>query len=307
MKKATNSRAKGRSARSPSGDATASSLIDARIESFGDWRGAVLARLRTLIREADPAIVEEVKWRKPSNSMLGVPVWSRPTNGRAGIICTGETYKDKVKLTFASGAALDDPSGLFNASLDGGTRRAIDLHEGDTINARAFKALIRAAAALTTPPTAEKSSRRASAASRPRSASANPVNLLSGGNPQIPKADGDAPVQDYIQAMPGWKRQVGRRLDHLIVQTLPGVRKAVRWNTPFYGIEGRGWFLAFHCFDRYVKVTFFRGTSLAPMPPVGSKTQDVRYAHIHEHESLDETVWTGWIRQAASLPGEACF
>jgi hypothetical protein len=123
-----------------------SQLIDARIKALGDWRGEMLARLRALIRQADPEVVETVKWRKPSNAMLGVPVWEH-----AGIICTGETYKDKVKLTFARGAALDDPAGLFNASLDGGTRRAIDFHEGSGIDEAAFKALICAAVALNTP------------------------------------------------------------------------------------------------------------------------------------------------------------
>jgi hypothetical protein len=118
-------------------------LIDARIARLSDWRGAMLARVRRLIREADPDVVEEVKWRKPSNAMLGVPVWEH-----AGIICTGETYKAAVKLTFARGAALDDPRGLFNASLDGNVRRAIDFHEGDTVDEKALKALIRAAVAL---------------------------------------------------------------------------------------------------------------------------------------------------------------
>jgi hypothetical protein len=131
--------------------------------------------------------------------------------------------------------------------------------------------------------------------------------LLSGGNPQIAKADGDAPVQAYIAAMPGWKREVGRRLDALIVRTVPGARKAVRWNTPFYGIEGQGWFIAFHCITNYVKVTFFRGTSLRPVPPVESKVKDVRYFHIHEDDQLDEELVANWIRQAAELPGENCF
>lgn len=126
------------------GDDAPSALIDARIAALGDWRGETLAQVRALIREADAQVVEAVKWRKPSNP-LGVPVWEH-----AGILCTGETYKDKVKLTFARGAAVEDPSGLFNASLDGGTRRAIDFHEGDTIDEKAFKALIRAAVALNT-------------------------------------------------------------------------------------------------------------------------------------------------------------
>ncbi len=124
--------------------ASPSPLIDARIAELGDWRGETLARIRRLIKEADPDVVEEVKWRKPSNPM-GVPVWSH-----AGIICTGETYKDKVKLTFAKGASLEDPSRLFNSSLDGNTRRAIDFHEGDEIDKEALKALIRAAVALNT-------------------------------------------------------------------------------------------------------------------------------------------------------------
>jgi hypothetical protein len=124
------------------GEASASQLIDARIASLDDWRGEVLARVRALIREADREVVEDVKWRKPS-SPLGVPVWEH-----GGIICTGETYKDKVKLTFAKGAALDDPSGLFNSSLEGNTRRAIDFHAGDRIDEKALKALVRAAVAL---------------------------------------------------------------------------------------------------------------------------------------------------------------
>jgi hypothetical protein len=122
-----------------------SRLIDARIAALGDWRGETLARVRKLIKEADPEVVEEVKWRKPSNSMLGVPVWSH-----AGILCTGETYKNAVKMTFAKGASLEDPSGLFNSSLEGNTRRAIDVHEGDKIDEKALKALIRAAVALNT-------------------------------------------------------------------------------------------------------------------------------------------------------------
>ena len=131
--------------------------------------------------------------------------------------------------------------------------------------------------------------------------------LLSGGNPQIAKADGDAPVQAYIAAMPGWKREVGRRLDGLIVRTVPDVRKAVRWNTPFYGVEGQGWFVGVHCIAKYVKVAFFRGTSLRPMPPVESKNEGTRYFHIHEGEQLDEKLVASWIRQASQLPGERCF
>ena len=132
---------------------------------------------------------------------------------------------------------------------------------------------------------------------------AKPV-LLSGGNPQIAKGDGDAPVQAYIAAMPGWKRDVGRHLDALIVRTAPGVRKAVKWNSPFYGVEDQGgWFLSFHCFTKYVKVTFVRGTSLRPRPPGESKHKEVRYLDIHE-DDLDETQLIDWVKQASRLPGE---
>ena len=132
--------------------------------------------------------------------------------------------------------------------------------------------------------------------------SAKPV-LLSGGNPQIAKADGDAPVKAYIAAMPGWKRDVGRRLDRLIVATVPGVRKAVKWNTPLYGIQGHGWFLGYHCLTKYVKVSFFRGAKLTPLPPGTSKQKDVRYVDIYENTELDEKLFVEWIRQASALPG----
>ena len=130
-----------------------------------------------------------------------------------------------------------------------------------------------------------------------------PVKLLSGGNPQIAKGDGDAPVQAYIAAMPEWKRDVGQRLDALIVRTVPGVRKAVKWNSPFYGVEGKGWFLSYHCFAKYVKVAFFNGASLRPLPPGESKQKDVRYLDIHEDDEIDEKLLAGWIRQASKLPG----
>ena len=127
--------------------------------------------------------------------------------------------------------------------------------------------------------------------------------LLAGGNPRIAKADGDAPVQACIAAMPGWRSEVGRRLDALIARTVPGVRKAVKWNSPFYGVEGQGWFLDFHTFTNYVKVAFFRGTSLRPVPPGESKHKEVRYLDIHEDDQLDEAQVATWIRQAAALPG----
>ena len=248
--------------------------------SLQDWRLVTLDRMRTLILEADPEMIEERKWKKASN-MAGVPVWSHH-----GIVCTGETYKKVVKLTFALGAGLPDPARLFNAGLAGGMRRAIDLAEGEKVDARAFKALIKAAVALNAVTVKGRQAPR----------------LLSGGNPQIAKADGNAAVQAYIAAMPGWKRQIGKRLDALIVRTVPRVRKAVKWNTPMYGIEGRGWFLGFHVFTRAVKVTFFRGTSLRP-PPSGGKSKEARWIDVHE-DDIDEAQLKRWVKQAAALPGE---
>jgi hypothetical protein len=153
-----------------------------------------------------------------------------------------------------------------------------------------------------------KGPKRASKPRKPATRSKSPpktggkVVLLSGGNPQISKADGDAPVQAYIAAMPGWKSDVGKRLDALIVRNVPNVRKAVKWNSPFYGVEGQGWFLAFHVFTRYVKVTFFRGASLQPLPPGPSKDKNTRYLDIHENDELGAQL-ESWVKQAAALPG----
>jgi hypothetical protein len=269
----------------PSANATgkaASRLIDQRIRDLRGWRGETLARMRALILEADPEITEEWKW-------MGTPVWSHD-----GIVCTGEAYTKVVKLTFARGARIPDPSRLFNASLEGHTRRAIDIHEGEKVAAGAFKALVKAAVALNRPPPK---------AGTIKARKGEKVVLLSGGNPQIAKADGDAPVQAYIAAMPGWKRDVGKRLDALIVRTVPHVRKAVKWNSPLYGIEGQGWFLGFHTFTHYVKVTFFRGTLLRPVPPGPSKDKDTRSIDIREGDDLDEAQMATWVTQAAALPG----
>jgi hypothetical protein len=134
-------------------------------------------------------------------------------------------------------------------------------------------------------------------------AAAKPI-LLAGGNPQIAKGYGDAPVQAYIAAMPGWKSDVGRRLDTLIVSAVPEVHKAVKWNSPFYGVEGEGWFLSYHCFAKYVKVAFFRGTSLHPVPPGGSRQKEVRYLDIHVADQLDEAQFAAWVTQSSRLPGE---
>ena len=140
-------------------------------------------------------------------------------------------------------------------------------------------------------------------AAKPRKTATRP-KLLSGGNPQIAKAYGDEPVQAYIAAMPGWKQDIGRRLDALIVGAVPGVQKAVKWNTPFYGNEGDGWFVAFHCLTKYVKVAFMRGAALRPPPPGESKQKDVRYLNIHEDDTIDARQFTAWIKQASKLAGE---
>ncbi|PPE74783.1 hypothetical protein C3942_07310 [Solimonas fluminis] len=261
----------------------ASRLIDGRIAELGGWRGEALARMRKLILEALPGVAEEWKW-------MGTPVWSH-----GGILCTGESYKQVVKLTFAKGASLPDPKGLFNASLEGNTRRAIDIREGEKPDAAAFKALVKAAAAQNAA-TAKKA--------KPSAKQAGPVKLLSGGNPQIAKADGDAPVQAYIDAMPGWKSALGKRLDALIVKAVPGVRKAVKWNSPFYGVQGQGWFLSFHVLTRYVKVTFFKGAALQPPPPGATeRSGESRWIDLHEGDRLDEAQMTAWVKQAAARPG----
>jgi hypothetical protein len=269
----------------------ASRLIDQRIRDLGGWRGETLARMRALILEADGEMTEEWKW-------MGTPVWSHH-----GIVCTGEAYTKVVKLTFARGARISDPSRLFNSSLEGNTRRAIDIHEGEKVDAGAFKALVKAAVAQNGPPAKKAKSGASEAKSIKVRKGEKVVVLLSGGSPQIAKADGDAPVQAYIAAMPGWKRDLGRRLDALIVRTVPNVRKAVKWNSPLYGIEGQGWFLGFHTFTRYVKVAFFRGTSLRPLPPGPSRGKETRYLDIHEGDELDEAQMANWVKQAAALPG----
>jgi hypothetical protein len=281
-----------RAAKRTTGEDSPTHLIVNRIASLADWRGETLARMRTLILAADPAITEEWKWNNP--------VWSH-----GGILCTGEAYKQVVKLTFAKGASLPDPGGLFNSSLEGNTRRAIDLREGEQIDAKAFKALIKAAVKHNG--AAVKQDQQPKAKTTSKNSQPEPVKLLSGGNPQIAKADGDVPVQAFIAAMPGWKQDVGRRLDALITRTLPNVRKAVRWNTPFYGIEGQGWFLGFHCITKYVKVAFLNGASLDPPPPIASKTEAARYFHIFENDAWDEEQLVRWIKQAAKLPGEKMF
>ena len=278
---------------------SASQLIDKRIRELGGWRGETLSRMRALVLEADPEMTEEWKW-------MGTPVWSHHGN-----VCTGEAYKEVVKLTFAQGASVPDPARLFNSSLEGNTRRAIDIREGEKIDARAFKTLVKAAVAHNARAKPSGKVAKASGKAKPVARVATPskagkgdktgIVLLSGGNPQIAKADGDAPVQAYIAAMPGWKSDLGRNIDAIITLNVPNVNKAVKWNSPFYGVEGNGWFLSFHVFTRFVKVTFFNGTSLRPTPQ-GGTSKEARWIDLHEGK-FDEAQMETWVKQAAALPG----
>ena len=256
------------SSRPPSG----SRKVDEKIADLGDWRGEKLSEVRTLIHEVDPDVVEEWKW-------MGSAVWSHE-----GVFAVARALKDKVRLTFPHGANLPDPGRLLSVISGGNDMRALYLREGDAVGNAALEVLVREAVAYNSGP-----------------AGGRPV-LLSGGNPQIPKGDGDAPVQAYIAAMPGWKGAVGRRLDALIERNVPGVRKAVRWNSPFYGVEGQDWFLSFHVLTRCVKVTFFRGATLEPAPPGSSKDPDSRWIDIYEGR-FDEQQMAEWVRQAAAIPG----
>jgi len=151
--------------------------------------------------------------------------------------------------------------------------------------------------------TKTKTKSKAKAKARTKAKTNKPA-LLSGGNPQIPKGYGEEPVKAYIAAMPGWKSAVGRRIDALVTRAVPRVQKAVKYNSPLYGMDGKTWFLGMHCFDRYIKLAFFRGKSLRPLPPVDSKTPHARYLHIHEKEDWDEAQFTDWVKQASRLPGE---
>ncbi len=302
-----------------------------KIAELNDWRGATLARLRGLIQQAIPDVVEEWKWR-------GTPVWSLH-----GLICTGETYKQVVKMTFANGASVPDPAGLFNASLDGNTRRAIDFHAGDAVDAAALKALVRAAADLNEAATRDRTARAsqpsvpkasgavrsrqtamplaevdaadssapAAKASRTRRSDASAAGSLGRGQPtgqkagkpaSLPKSDGDAGVQAYIASLAPWQAALARRVDAMVVAQVPAVVKAVRWHSPFYGVEGEGWFLAFAAFQRHVKFSFFKGASLDPVPPVG-QFKAVRSLDVREADQLDEQQLADWIRQAAAIPG----
>ena len=251
---------------------TASRKIDRKIAELGDWRGERLSEIRRLVLEAAPEAVEEWKWQNSA-------VWSHD-----GVLAAAKATADKVRVTFAQGASLPDPKGLFNANLGADTMRTIAILEGDAIDAAALQALVREAVACN--------------AARDGAA---PV-LLSGGNPQVPKGDGDAPVQAYIAAMPGWKSDVGRCLDALVERNVPGVRKAMRWNSPFYGVEGMGFFLNCHVFTRHVRVTFFRGAALEPPPPGRGKDPDARHIDVREG-GLDEAQMASWVRQAAAIPG----
>ena len=271
----------GKASKNSADELSAEERIDARMAELDDWRGARLAEFRKLIHEAEPDVTEEWKWR-------GTPVWEYN-----GILLVGDGFKDKVKLTFQCGAMLRDANKVFNAGLGGNKWRAIDSFEGDEIDKTGFKKLVREAVSYNTKQRLSKANGGM--------VDGKPV-LLSGGNPQMPKSEGDAPVQAYIAAIPRWECDLARRLDEIIVGNVPEVRKAMRWNSPFYGVEGRGWFVSYHVFSRYVKVTFLNGASLDPVPSGDGKDPDARWVDIYEGE-LDEEQMADWVRQSAGLPG----
>jgi len=237
----------------------------------------------------------------------GHPVWFLDGNPVAGY----SKLKGCVRLLFWSGQSFDEPGLHKEGSFKAAEARFTAVDEVDLKALKRwlgkardiqwdYKNLVRRKGKLEPlkgvgkKPAAARAGKSVKKAEKPK--------LLSGGNPQIAKADGDAPVQAYIEAMPGWKREVGRSLDALIERTVPGVRKAVRWNSPFYGSE-QGWFLSLHCLTKYIKVAFFNGTQLKPMPPVESKNQGTRYFHIYENDQLDEQQLKSWIKQASKIPG----
>lgn len=264
-----------------------SRLIDARIESLDDWRGRTLSRLRALIKQADPDVVEEWKW--------GVPVWSHD-----GLICTGEAYKSHVKLTFAKGASLEDPTGLFNSSLEGNVRRAIDLHQGDRMDGKAFKALIRAAVVL------NRSRPRAAAKPRkPGTARKAPA-----------EAEGHAAIEDWITHWT-WKkgsaggvndemRPIVRRVDELIRETIPGLQYAIKWRNPFYGLPDKGWIISIAPYTAHVSIAFYGGADFDPPPPHDPGTPSVeraRYVRVKTLQEAQGSTMRRWIKQAGRVRG----
>ena len=253
-------------------------LTNAKIASLDGWRGKMLTEIRDLVWEADPEVVEE--W-KP----MGYPAWSH-----TGIYAVATVRDDLVTVSFAHGSKLADPNRLFNNAPNHDTWWSIELHEHDAIDDIGFKGLVEQAVAynIKNKPSYIKDV-------------AGPI-YLSGGNPQIPKGDGDAPVQAYIALMPGWKRKLGTELDQLIEHLVPDVQKAMRWNSPFYGVEGQGWFLSYHVFDKYLKITFLNGTTLNPIPSGGGKDPDSRWINIFEN-AFDADQMSDWIRQSAAVPG----
>lgn len=270
----------------------ASDAVAAYIEAAAEPARTRIETLRSIIREEAPDAVERIAY--------GLPTWHRGENllhlgafarhvgvypGPAAI----EAFADELKSFSTSKGAIQLP------------------HDRD-LPVDLVRRIVRWRLEHLTedrPPRAKsgpKAPPRVAEKVKSSAREAKAVKLLSGGNPQIAKAEGNAPVQAYIDAMPGWKRHVGKRLDELIARSVPSARKAVKWNSPFYGIDGQGWFLSFHVFTRCVKVTFFRGTSLRPLPPGTSKHKDVRHVDIHE-DDLDEVQMAKWVRQAAALPG----
>lgn len=235
---------------------------------------------------------------KPSRSPVPSPVRSVAGKRPAKPVAKQAAGKKTAgKQAAATQAAVKSVEARKSAAKQPATRKAATKQAAAKQAVAKKRSSAKAAAGKAAIGTLAKPARANSAAGKA------PV-LLSGGNPQIAKGEGDAPVQAYIAAMPGWKRAVGQRLDALIVEAVPNAHKAVKWNSPFYGIRGEGWFLSFHCFDRYIKLAFFRGTSLRPMPPEPSKTAHTRYLHVYENQPFDQAQFLAWAEQASRLPGE---
>jgi hypothetical protein len=265
--------------------------VGSYIASSGMEARPKLREVRKTMKSALPGAEEGIRW--------GVP-WYKDGGPIAGFAA----YKNHVGLVFWLDELQTKVRRLLAEQGYTSGKRTLQIRFDQKVPAAAIRQILKAQAKMSevrSKGVRNKRSRASGKARVPPPAKERQAKLLTGGNPQIAKADGEAPVQAYITAMPGWKRDVGRRLDALIVRTVPSVRKAVKWNSPFYGVEGQGWFLAFHVFTRYVKVTFFQGTSLRPVPP-GGTGEDARWIDIRERD-LDEARMATWVQQAAALPG----
>jgi hypothetical protein len=287
--------------------------VVAYIDAAAEPARTRLRRLRSLVREEAPNAAERMAYGLPTwhqeENLLHLGAFSRHVGFYPGPAAI-EAFAEELESFGTSKGAIQLP---HNRDLPVDLVRRIvrwrleQISEKRPPRARPGRAPPKSRTPSRAGEAREQTSRPAASPKEgtkagPSARRTKPWKLLAGGNPQVAKAEGDAPLQAYISAIPDWKRDIGRRLDALIVRTVPNVRKAVKWNSPFYGMAGQGWFLSFHVFTRYVKVTFFRGTSLQPLPPGASKHKDVRYVDVHE-DDLDETQMAKWLQQAAALPG----